>query len=156
MDLEKVIGLLRVGNDSHAIKGHRPRKENPRLVVTMQVSDVLWQITGLHAGERQDAEADDVDHLDWYVFEDQLRAQRGLLPVPTVSPGGGGIAPTYPWGTEGAGKPRIQPGNPMVRFPVTATEMRMGHVKFIGSAAVGVELHIDRELAPYPNPSGMA
>lgn len=155
MELEYIVGLVRHDTDSHALKSHRARMQNPGLnVVAQPGGGVRWTLLGLHAGVVEAAEAGDVDHLDFYIFRDSFVQLRGSLLVPTVAPGGGGVPPTFPWGTEGAGKPPVRPGTVQSRFPVESAAMRMAQGALRATTGETCHLNIDFQAAPYPNPSG--
>lgn len=154
MNIEYSVGLIRVDSESHAAKSHRQKMQNPGLQIGVDGQVVRWTVVGLQPGQVETAEDSDVDHLDIYVFRDAFCDQRHEFPTPTLAPGGGSLAPAYPWGSEGAGKPPIQPGAPDSRFNITRAEMRLPWVPARATTVGQCVLNVDIENAPYPNPSG--
>ncbi|MBX3458570.1 MAG: hypothetical protein KF696_01245 [Planctomycetes bacterium] len=155
MDAEHVAGLIKHAGQSHALRGSRQSRTNPSLKVIMSTSQVEWTIEGLRQGDVEPIDPNDIDRLDFYFLLDLFRTQRVTLPVPTVAPGGGALRPKYSWGTQGPGKPPIQPGVPALRFPVLGAEMVFGQPHCFRAAANNeVILHLDLERLPYPHPTG--
>jgi len=155
MDAEHVTGLVAHAGASHALRGSRQSRTNPTLRVALTTSTVDWLVEGVRPGAIEPLDPDDKDHLDVYVLKDVFLAQRSTFPRPTVGPSGSVLSPTFAWGTEGAGKPRIQPGTTLVRFQVTSALMAVGTPdQFRATTHGDVFLNLEFERLPYPHPTG--
>ncbi|HEY3318967.1 MAG TPA: hypothetical protein VGP72_00625 [Planctomycetota bacterium] len=152
IDLEYAVGLARRETESHAIKAHRRRRQNPAIDISMRSGVIVWTVVGLQRGEVEAAERDDVDHLDLYVFRHEFILLRPQLPLPTVAPTGTHLPRTYPWGREAPGKRMIQPGAPNARFPIQGATMRFADAHFRAITQGDAFINIDFEIAPYPHP----
>lgn len=151
MDLEYAVGNVTVNAESFAIKAHRRKSQNPAL--RFSLDGTTWTVIGLQPGTIDIGDAKDVDHLDFYVLIDDMCDQLATMPVPAAS-ATGRLSTTSPWGTEGSGKKRIQPGRTRARLPILAAEMRLSddHLRATTSGDPQPSLNLDFEIAPYPNP----
>lgn len=154
MDLEYSIGKIDYAGQSLAIKSHRAKHQHPGLTILTSGVNVVWTIVGLQPGSIESGDPTDKDHLDFYVFENQLCLGIAQLPAPTVTPDGGSLHTTFPWGKEGPGKKTIRPGWTRARFQVRSARMQFAHAHCRSRTSGDCFLNIEFELAPYPNPSG--
>src|SRR5687767_1645868 len=83
MDLEYAVGKITVDDESYAIKAHRRKHQNPAL--RFSADGTTWTVIGLQPGTVDPGEAEDVDHLDFYVLIDDLCDQLAAMPVPAAS-----------------------------------------------------------------------
>ena len=100
MNLEYVIAKASTEGKSYAIKAHRRSHQNP--AIRFNHDGTEWTITGLQRGKDEAGQSDDVDHLDIYLFIDDLRDQLAVIPLQAAAPV---LLPTTTnWGKEGNGK----------------------------------------------------
>jgi len=151
LDLEYTVCILQRDVFSFAAKSHRQENGDPKLIVDVTETNVMWTLANLDQGVPEIVSGEpQADRIDFYFRREILQTSFSQFPNPRSDINSGmKLQSTSSAGTERREGKRVRIVQPICRFfPVESVKLMVNKTPPFEAVARDAYLHLDIETGP--------